>query len=58
MKERVIVLERETAFLVVSADDPDDWIACFQKSTYFPAQDWAERMAYLYNLRLSAARQL
>jgi hypothetical protein len=50
----LIVIEQDTAFLVVSADDNTDWVVCFQKSPDFPARDWAERMVSLYHLRQSS----
>jgi hypothetical protein len=49
--ERLMVVELEGAFVVVSEDDPSDWVACFTQDKHFPARDWAERMAELYNLR-------
>lgn len=52
--ERLMVVELEGNFVVVSEDDPSDWVACFTPDAQFPARDWAERMAELYNLRGSA----
>ena len=49
---KLSVFELETAFVVAPAADPADWIARFEKSPAFPARRWAERMVYLYNLRL------
>lgn len=49
--ERLTVVEFEGTFVVVSEDDPSDWVACFTPAEQFPARDWAERMAELYNLR-------
>jgi hypothetical protein len=49
--ERLIVVEQEGVFVVVSEDDPNDWIASFTPDEQFPARAWAERMADLYNLR-------
>ena len=49
--ERLMVVELEGTFVVVSEDDPSDWLACFIPDAQFPARDWAERMAELYNLR-------
>lgn len=49
--ERLMVVELEGAFMVTSEDDPSDWVACFTQDANFPARDWAERMAELYNLR-------
>lgn len=51
--DRLIVLEQEGIFVVVSEDDPSDWIASFTQDARFPARDWAERMADLYNIRSS-----
>ena len=47
------VREEEAAFLVVRAEDPDDWLARFEKSDGFPAREWAENMVRVYNRRLS-----
>lgn len=49
--ERLIVVEFDGVFMVASEDDPSDWVACFTQDERFPARDWAERMAELYNLR-------
>jgi len=49
------VIEKETAYLVAPAADPEDWVASFQKSPDFPARRWAERMVALYNQRLAAS---
>jgi hypothetical protein len=48
---RLMVVELEGNFVVVNEDDPSDWVACFTQDEGFPARDWAERMADLYNLR-------
>jgi hypothetical protein len=37
---------------VVRAEDPDDWLARFDKDEGFPAREWAENMARVYNRRL------
>ena len=50
------VREEEAAFLVVRAEDPDDWLARFEKSGDFPAHAWAENMVRVYNRRLSGRR--
>lgn len=50
------VREVEAAYLVVRAEDPDDWLARFEKSTDFPAREWAENMVSVYNRRLSRRR--
>ncbi len=52
----MVVLETDIAYLVAPADDPDGWVARFEKSATFPAFAWAERMAALYNLRLDSER--
>lgn len=49
--ERLTVIERAGVYVVASEDDPEDWVACFTEDERFPARDWAERMAELYNLR-------
>jgi hypothetical protein len=43
----------EAAFLVVRREDPDDWLARFEKGGGFPAREWAENMVRVYNRRLS-----
>ena len=47
------VREEEAAFLVVRAEDPDDWLVRFEKSPDFLAREWAENMVRVYNRRLS-----
>ena len=47
------VREEGAAFLVVRAEDPDDWLVRFEKSADFPAREWAENMVSVYNRRLS-----
>ena len=49
---RLVVREEEAAFLVVGAEDPDDWLARFEKGDGFPARQWAENMVRVYNRRL------
>jgi hypothetical protein len=53
---RLAVREEEAAFLVVRAEDPDDWLVRFEKSQDFPAREWAENMVQVYNRRLSERR--
>jgi hypothetical protein len=53
MDSRLAVREEEGAFLVVRAGDPEDWLARFDKDGDFPAREWAENMANVYNRRLS-----
>jgi hypothetical protein len=43
--------EEVAAFLVVRAEDPDDWLVRFEKSPDFPAREWAENMVRVYNRR-------
>jgi len=50
---RLAVREEEAAFLVVRADDPEDWLVRFEKTPDFPAREWAENMVRTYNRRLS-----
>ena len=45
--------EEVAAFLVVRAEDPDDWLVRFEKSSDFPASEWAENMVRVYNRRVS-----
>ena len=49
---RLAVREEEAAYLVIRADDPDDWLVRFEKSDDFPAREWAENMVSVYNRRL------
>jgi hypothetical protein len=46
------VREEEDGFLVVCEEDPEDWLARFEKSPDFPARAWAENMVNVYNRRL------
>ena len=50
------VRETEGAYLVVRSEDPDDWLARFEKGADFPAREWAENMVSVYNRRLSRRR--
>jgi hypothetical protein len=50
---RLAVREDEEAFLVVREEDPADWLVRFDKSGDFPAREWAENMASVYNRRLA-----
>lgn len=50
---RLAVVEEGTAFVVVREEAPEDWLARFEKSPGFPAREWAENMARLYNRRLA-----
>gem|GEM_PF-974526 len=49
---RLAFREEETAFLVVREEDPDDWLARFDKGGGFPAREWAENMVRVFNRRL------
>ena len=49
---RLAVREEEAAYVVVRAEDPDDWLVRFEKSPDFPAREWAENMVGVYNRRL------
>ncbi|MCA1688111.1 MAG: hypothetical protein LC714_05885 [Actinobacteria bacterium] len=46
------VVEEVAAFVVVRAEDPEDWLVRFEKSPNFPAREWAENMVGVYNRRL------
>ncbi len=54
---QLTLIETEEAYLVVFDNDPDDWVVRFSKRNRFPAQEWAERMAKLYNLREPGAEE-
>ena len=49
---RLAVREEEAAYVVVRAEDPEDWLVRFEKSPDFPAREWAENMVSVYNRRL------
>lgn len=49
---RLAVREEGAAFFVVREEDPDDWLARFDKGGGFPARAWAENMVEAYNRRL------
>jgi hypothetical protein len=49
---KLAVREEDEAFLVVRAEDPDDWLARFEKEKGFPAREWAENMVSVFNRRL------
>ena len=49
---RLAIREEEAAFLVVRADDPEDWLVRFEQTPDFPAREWAENMVRVYNRRL------
>jgi hypothetical protein len=50
------VRETEGAYLVVRSEDPEDWLARFEKGPRFPAREWAENMVSVFNRRLSLRR--
>jgi hypothetical protein len=47
------VVEEDAAFLVVRAEDHEDWLVRFEKASSFPAREWAENMVQVYNRRLA-----
>ena len=49
MPERLTVVKREDCYLVAYDEAGDDWVARFELDGVFPAEDWARRMAFLYN---------
>ena len=49
---KLAVREEIAAFLVVREEDPEDWLARFEKGEDFPAREWAENMARFYNRRV------
>jgi hypothetical protein len=49
---RLAVREEGGAYFVVREEDPKDWLARFEKYDNFPACEWAENMARVYNRRL------
>jgi hypothetical protein len=49
IEDKLTVREEEGAFLVVRADDPEDWLARFERDGTFPAREWAENMVNVYN---------
>ncbi len=53
---KLSVVEEESAFLVVRAEDPEDWLVRFEKASGFPAREWAENMVRVYNRRLLKRR--
>jgi hypothetical protein len=51
VNDTLMVVDEEEDVLVSWASDADDWVVRFEKSSDFPAYDWAQRMVQLYNLR-------
>ena len=50
---KLAVVEEDAAFLVIRAEDPEDWLVRFEKAPGFPAREWAENMVRVYNRRLA-----
>jgi hypothetical protein len=50
---KLAVDEEDAAFLVIRAEDPEDWLVRFEKAPGFPAREWAENMVRVYNRRLA-----
>ncbi len=55
MNGRLVVVEEPDRFLVAHEEDPADWLCAFAKAPGFPARQWAENMARIYNARLSGS---
>jgi hypothetical protein len=53
---RLAVVEEADRVLVVSEDDPSDWLCAFAKGGDVPAVRWARNMANTYNERLELSR--
>ena len=53
---RLTVVDEPDRVLVVSEDDPEDWLCAFAKDGDFPAARWARNMARTYNERLALSR--
>ena len=53
---RLAVVEGADRVLVVSEDDPSDWLCAFARDGDFPAEHWAHNMARTYNERLELSR--
>jgi hypothetical protein len=53
MSGRLTVVDEPDRVLVVSEDDPSDWLCAFAKTDDFPAERWADNMARTYNERIS-----
>ena len=49
---KLTVIDTDAWVYVAVQDDPDDWVARFEKAHAFPAQEWAERMVSLHNSAL------
>ncbi|WP_211749313.1 hypothetical protein [Paenibacillus sp. Marseille-Q4541] len=51
-KLELVLIEKETEYLVSFSIHPDDWIARFDKSLS-RAREWASNMVELYNNRFA-----
>lgn len=47
------VVEETEEVRVVWRDNPDDWLVCFDRTSGFPAREWAANMVRIYNRRIS-----
>ena len=56
MSDRLAVVEERDRFLVVREDDPSDWLCAFACDGDFPAERWAQNMAWTYNERFELSR--
>ena len=57
MPERLTVVKRAGCYLVAYDDAGEDWVARFELDGDFPAEDWAKRLAFLFNTRADARDQ-
>jgi hypothetical protein len=51
---KLTIIDSESWVYVAPNQDPEDWVARFEKAEDFPALEWAERMVALYNSDLRA----
>lgn len=49
MRDQLIIIESEEAYIIAWADNPQDWVVSFRKEAGFPAREWAERMISIRN---------
>ncbi len=49
MPEWLMVVRQPGCYLVAYDETGEDWVARFELDGAFPAEDWAKRMAFLYN---------
>ncbi|MFC3790721.1 hypothetical protein ACFOQM_18540 [Paenibacillus sp. GCM10012307] len=54
---KLVLIEKESEFLVSFSVNPDDWIARFDKSLN-KARDWALNMVNLYNHELQQENEI